>query len=98
MYDACRYVDRPFAFIFRYVRLRTFSHAVIGAAVLAAVACSVTTQYGLKHLVLILILLVYSFFGAFLFYAIEEPHQRSVKSAWTTDLSRKRADFVDSDF
>ena len=51
MYDACRYVDRPFAFIFRYVRLRTFSHAVIGAAVLAAVACSVTTQYGLKHLV-----------------------------------------------
>ena len=51
MYDACRYVDRPFAFIFRYVRLRTFSHAVIVAAVLAAVACSVTTQYGLKHLV-----------------------------------------------
>ena len=51
MHDACRYVDRPFAFIFRYVRLRTFSHAVIVAAVLAAVACSVTTQYGVKYLV-----------------------------------------------
>src|SRR6476661_3194097 len=51
MDETCRYVDRPFAFIFRYVRLRTFSHAVIVAAVLAAVACSVTTQYGLKHLV-----------------------------------------------
>ena len=51
MHDAPRYVDRPLAFILRYVRLRTFSHAVIVAAVLAAVACSVTTQYGLKYLV-----------------------------------------------
>src|SRR5690349_17288608 len=51
MDEACRYVDRPFAFIFRYVRLRTFSHAVIIAAVLAAVGCSVTTQYGVKYLV-----------------------------------------------
>ena len=51
MHDACRFVDRPFAFIFRYVRLRTFSHAVIVAAVLAAVFCSVTTQYGVKYLV-----------------------------------------------
>ena len=51
MHDACRYVDRPFAFILRYVRLRTFSHIVIAAAVLAAVVCSVTTQYGLKYLV-----------------------------------------------
>jgi ATP-binding cassette subfamily B protein len=51
MQDACRFVDRPFAFIFRYVRLRTLSHAVIVAAVLAAVFCSVTTQYGVKYLV-----------------------------------------------
>ena len=51
MHDACRYVDRPFAFILRYVRLRTFSHIVIVAAVLAAVVCSVTTQYGVKYLV-----------------------------------------------
>ncbi len=51
MHDACRYAERPFAFIFRYVRLRTLSHAVIAAAVLAAVGCSVTTQYGVKYLV-----------------------------------------------
>jgi ATP-binding cassette subfamily B protein len=51
MDDATRYVDRPFAFIFRYVRHRPVSHAVIMAAVLAAVACSVTTQYGVKYLV-----------------------------------------------
>jgi ATP-binding cassette subfamily B protein len=51
MHDACCYVDRPFAFIFRYVRLRSLSHAVILVAVLAAVGCSVTTQYGVKYLV-----------------------------------------------
>ena len=51
MDDAGRYADRPFAFILRYVRLRPVSHAVIVIAVLAAVACSVTTQYGVKHLV-----------------------------------------------
>ena len=51
MHDACSFVDRPFAFIFRYVRLRTASHVIIVAAVLAAVACSVTTQYGVKYLV-----------------------------------------------
>src|SRR5437868_13080605 len=51
MDEAPGYVDRPFAFIFRYVRLRPISHAVILAAVLAAVGCSVTTQYGVKYLV-----------------------------------------------
>jgi ATP-binding cassette subfamily B protein len=51
MDEAPGYVDRPFAFIFRYVRRRARSHAVILAAVLAAVGCSVTTQYGVKHLV-----------------------------------------------
>src|SRR4051794_3790838 len=47
----CGYAHRPFAFIFRYVRLRAACHAMIVAAVLAAVACSVTTQYGVKYLV-----------------------------------------------
>ena len=51
MADLCGYANRPLAFIFRYVRLRPFSHAVILAAVLSAVACSVSTQYGVKHLV-----------------------------------------------
>ena len=51
MDEASRYVDRPIAFILRYVRLRPISHAVILTAVLAAVGCSVTTQYGVKYLV-----------------------------------------------
>ena len=51
MDEAPGYVDRPFAFILRYVRRRPISHAVILAAVLAAVGCSVTTQYGVKYLV-----------------------------------------------
>jgi len=51
MADLCGYASRPLAFIFRYVRLRPFSHAIILAAVLSAVACSVSTQYGVKHLV-----------------------------------------------
>src|ERR1700752_4659353 len=49
--DLCAYATRPFAFIFRYVRFRAPSHAMIVAAVLAAGVCSVTTQYGVKYLV-----------------------------------------------
>jgi len=49
--ELCGYAKQPFAFIFRYVRRRAPSHAIIVAAVLGAVACSVTTQYGVKHLV-----------------------------------------------
>ncbi|MBI5263787.1 MAG: ABC transporter ATP-binding protein [Bradyrhizobium sp.] len=48
------YAQRPFAFVSRYVRRRWVSHLVILAAVVAAVACSVSTQYGVKYLVDIL--------------------------------------------
>jgi ATP-binding cassette, subfamily B, bacterial len=51
MYDLCRYARRPLAFIFRYVRQRPGSHLLILTAVVAAVACSVSTQYGVKYLV-----------------------------------------------
>ncbi len=51
MDDLCRYVDRPFAFIFRYVRQHAIGHSIIIATVCTAVACSVTTQYGVKYLV-----------------------------------------------
>src|SRR5437899_7920398 len=47
----CAYANRPVAFFLRYVRLRPVSHALILAAVLAAVICSVSTQYGVKFLV-----------------------------------------------
>ena len=51
MDDFCRYARRPLAFMFRYIRLRPGCHLLILAAVLAAVACSVSTQYGVKYLV-----------------------------------------------
>ncbi|MBN8936772.1 MAG: ABC transporter ATP-binding protein [Rhizobiales bacterium] len=51
MNDPYHYVERPFAFMFRYMRLRPAAHAVIVAIVLAAVTCSVATQYGVKYLV-----------------------------------------------
>jgi ATP-binding cassette, subfamily B, bacterial len=45
------YAHRPFAFVLRYLRKRQASHLVILTAVVAAVACSVGTQYGVKYLV-----------------------------------------------
>src|SRR5262249_57076808 len=51
MEEACRYSDRPVAFLARYVRKRPFAHAAILIAVVAAVACSVGAQYGVKVLV-----------------------------------------------
>jgi ATP-binding cassette, subfamily B, bacterial len=51
MADLCDYAGRPLAFVLRYVRQRPVAHAVILTAVIAAVACSVGTQYGVKHLV-----------------------------------------------
>jgi ATP-binding cassette subfamily B protein len=51
MEDACRYSDRPLAFLARYVRRRPIAHAAIVAAVVAAVGCSVGAQYGVKVLV-----------------------------------------------
>src|SRR5260370_500746 len=45
------YAHRPLAFVLRYLRRRLASHVVILTAVVAAVACSVGTQYGVKFLV-----------------------------------------------
>src|SRR3954470_23845377 len=45
------YARRPFAFVLRYLRRRLAAHVVILSAVVAAVACSVGTQYGVKSLV-----------------------------------------------
>jgi ATP-binding cassette, subfamily B, bacterial len=45
------YAHRPFPFVLRYLRRRLASHVVIFSSVVAAVACSVGTQYGVKYLV-----------------------------------------------
>src|SRR6266498_2607819 len=49
--DACRYSDRPLAFLARYVKRRPLAHAAIITAVVAAVGCAVGAQYGVKVLV-----------------------------------------------
>src|SRR5262247_1337976 len=51
MEEACRYSDRPLAFLARYVRRRPVAHAAIATPVVAAVGCSVGAQYGVKVLV-----------------------------------------------
>ena len=45
------YASRPFPFVLRYIRQRLASHVIIIGSVVAAVACSVGTQYGVKYLV-----------------------------------------------
>src|SRR3984893_6512189 len=51
MDSLCRFTHPPFAFLAHYVRRRALAHAVILLAVLAAVACSVAAQYGVKFIV-----------------------------------------------
>jgi ATP-binding cassette subfamily B protein len=45
------YAHRPLPFVLRYLRQRLTSHAVILTCVVAAAACSIGTQYGVKYLV-----------------------------------------------
>src|SRR5262245_30381251 len=47
----CCLSGRPVAFLLHYVRQRPIAHATILMAVLSAVTCSVTTQYGVKSLI-----------------------------------------------
>jgi ATP-binding cassette subfamily B protein len=51
MHNLSSFAQRPIPFLLRYVRQRPVAHAVILGAVLAAVACSVSAQYGVKFLV-----------------------------------------------
>jgi ATP-binding cassette subfamily B protein len=51
MKDMCKWRQRPFAYLWHYVITRPIAHAVILSAVVVAVACSVSTQYGIKLLV-----------------------------------------------
>jgi ATP-binding cassette subfamily B protein len=46
-----RFAAQPVAFLMRYVLRRPWAHGVILLAVLAAVGCSVTSQYAVKFLV-----------------------------------------------
>ena len=49
--DLARLGSRPMAFLFSFIRRHAAGHAIIVTSVLLAVVCSVSTQYGLKHLI-----------------------------------------------
>jgi ATP-binding cassette subfamily B protein len=49
--DLCTYAERPWPFLWRYIRGRPLSHGAILLGVVGAVGCSVSTQYGVKKLV-----------------------------------------------
>ena len=51
MNSLCALSHCPVSFFVGYLRRRPISHAVIFLAVLAAVACSIGAQYGIKFLV-----------------------------------------------
>jgi ATP-binding cassette subfamily B protein len=51
MENLSHYAQRPLAYFAHYVGGRTVAHLAILLAVIAAVACSVSTQYGVKFLV-----------------------------------------------
>lgn len=51
MDDISAFTRRPVAFLSRYIKRRAVPHCLILAAVIAAVACSVGAQYGIKMLV-----------------------------------------------
>ena len=51
MEELCKYADRPFAFVGRYLKRRWLPHLVILLSVLGAVGFSVSTDYALKGVV-----------------------------------------------
>jgi ATP-binding cassette, subfamily B, bacterial len=51
MNELTAYASRPLAFFWRYIVKRPIAHAAILLAVLGAVGCSVSQQYGIKFLV-----------------------------------------------
>src|ERR1051326_1276418 len=50
-FSLARLRGRPMAFLSRYIGLHPAGHGIVLVAVLAAVGCSVSTQYGMKHLI-----------------------------------------------
>ena len=51
VFELTRLRARPTGFLWHYVRHRPWGHAIVFCSVAVAVACAVSTQYGLKHLI-----------------------------------------------
>lgn len=58
------------------------------------IAQRVYHKYGLKHVVLLLVLVLYGFVGALIFVLIEGPAEERLKSEWRSRLDNSREIFV----
>lgn len=58
------------------------------------ICMSAYNKYGLKHVMLLLTFIFYTFFGAFIFLLIEAPAQQKLKLQWENvsynDIPQKR--------
>ena len=51
-------------------------------------------QYGLKHLLLITILIIYQFIGAGIFYLCEVQFDEERELQWKNDVQKNRTEFI----
>ncbi|EFO13283.1 hypothetical protein LOAG_15247, partial [Loa loa] len=52
-------------------------------------------EYGLKHILLITILIIYQFIGAAIFYLCETTHDESLETFWRENVKQNRTRLVD---
>ena len=62
----------------------------------ARVAHTLYHDWGLKHVCLILILILYNFLGAAIFYYCEASHDETQEFIWKDDIVKNRTKFIDS--
>ncbi|VDM25840.1 unnamed protein product [Toxocara canis] len=58
------------------------------------ICTSAYNNYGLKHVVLLLVFMFYTFFGALIFLLIEAPVQSKLRLQWEDKIAANRSDFV----
>lgn len=52
-------------------------------------------EYGLKHALLITVLIIYQFIGAAIFYLCEATHDESLEIFWKESVQQNRTRFID---
>ncbi|VIO98831.1 Uncharacterized protein BM_BM3727 [Brugia malayi] len=52
-------------------------------------------EYGLKHILLIIVLIIYQFIGAAIFYLCEASHDESLETFWKENIKRNRTRLID---
>ncbi|EJW84622.1 hypothetical protein WUBG_04470, partial [Wuchereria bancrofti] len=52
-------------------------------------------EYGLKHILLIIVLIIYQFIGAAIFYFCEASHDKLLETFWKENVRRNRTRLID---